>query len=97
MPLGRKVDLGSGNIVLDGNPAPPKRGAQRPQFWPMYCGQTAAWIKMPLGTGLGLCPSEIVLHGDPAPPQRGKAASPIFGPSVVAERLDVARCHLIGL
>jgi len=40
----------------------------------LYCGQTAAWIKMPLGTdvGLGLSgrprPTRIVLDGDPAPP-----------------------------
>jgi len=70
MPLGRKVDLGPGNIVLDGDPArPQRRGAQYPQFWPACCGQTAAWIKLPLGTGVGLCPGHIVfIHEDPAPP-----------------------------
>jgi len=26
MPLGREVDLDLGDIVLDGDPAPPKRG-----------------------------------------------------------------------
>ena len=44
-----------------------KNGAD-PQFSAhVYCGQTAAWIKMLLGTavGLGLC--DIVLDGDPAP------------------------------
>jgi len=53
MPLGTAVDLGPGDIVLDGDPASPpkKEGALHPQLWPMYCGQTAAWIKMPLGTG----------------------------------------------
>jgi len=30
MPPSRKVDLGPGHIVLDWNPAPPKR--ERPQF-----------------------------------------------------------------
>jgi len=35
MPLGMKVDLGPGDIVLDGNPARPQGGgAQHPQFWP---------------------------------------------------------------
>jgi len=43
MPLRTEVNLGPGNIVLDGDPAAPKKGAQHsPQFWPMYCGQTAA-------------------------------------------------------
>jgi len=54
MPLGTEVDLGPGNIVLDGDTAPPqKSGGTAPpsEFWPMYCGQTAAWIKMALGMG----------------------------------------------
>jgi len=35
-PLGAEVDLGSGHIVLDGDPAPPVKGAQQPppSFWP---------------------------------------------------------------
>jgi len=52
MPLGTEVDLGPDNIVLDGSPARPQRGAaQHPQFWPTCCGQMAPWIKVPLGTG----------------------------------------------
>ena len=36
MPLGVEVDLGSGDFVLDGNPAPPeKRHSPPPNFWPM--------------------------------------------------------------
>ena len=42
MPLRREVDLGTGDIVSDGDSAPPKkRGNSTPQYWPMYCGQTA--------------------------------------------------------
>jgi len=67
MPLGTEVDLGPGDIVLDGNPARPQRGAQHSQFWPC-CGQTVARIKVPLGTGVGLSPGHIVLHEDLAPP-----------------------------
>ena len=50
----------------------PKRG-QSPQFAaPVYCGQTAEWIKMPFRTVVGLGPGHIVLNGDPAPaPQKG--------------------------
>ena len=51
----------------------------------VYCGQTAAWIKMPLGTKVGLGPDDIVLDGDPAPPspKRGQSPSPIFGPCLL--------------
>jgi len=74
MPLGTEVDLGPGDIVLDGDPARPPKGRhsnQHPQFWPTCCGQTAAWINVPLGTGVGLGPCHIVLHEefeDPPPP-----------------------------
>ena len=30
MPLGTEVGLSPGNIVLDGDPAPPRKGAQQP-------------------------------------------------------------------
>jgi len=55
MPLGMEVGLSPGDFVLDGDPARyPKRGAAPPNFWPyLYCGQTAAWIKMPLGMEVG--------------------------------------------
>jgi len=52
MALGMEVGLGTGHIVLDGDPAPlPKKGAESPaQFSAhFYCGQTAGCIKMPLG------------------------------------------------
>jgi len=37
MPLGTKVGVGSGDIVLDGDPAPPKREEAQPPptFWPL--------------------------------------------------------------
>jgi len=39
MPLGKEVGLGPGDIVLDGDPAPQKKGAW--QFLAhVYCGQT---------------------------------------------------------
>ena len=50
MSLGMEVDLGPGNFVLDGDPAPlPKNGAQSPQFsaplsWPDgWMDQDATW------------------------------------------------------
>ena len=75
-----EVGLGLGHIVLDGDPAPPKKG-HSPQFLAhVSCGQTGGWIKMPLGTKVGLVPGYIVLHGDPAPPSPQKSDKPpIFG------------------
>jgi len=84
MPLSREIDLGPGDNVFYGDPAPPppKRGVgQQPQHFSahVYCGHTAEWIKMPLGLEVGLHPGHIVLDGDPAPPERGTAA-PNFRP-----------------
>jgi len=47
MPLGTEVDLGPGHIVLDGDPAPPRIGAQQPlpHFSAhVYCGQMVAHL-----------------------------------------------------
>jgi len=79
MALGMEVSLGPRHIVLDGDPALPKR-AQRPhQFWAhVYCGQTAVCMRILLGTEVGLSRGEIVLDGDPAPLPKG-AQPPIFG------------------
>ena len=63
-PLGMEVDLGPGNFVLYGNPAPlsKKEAGPPPQFSAdVHCGQTAGWIKMALGTEVGLGPGYIVL------------------------------------
>ena len=32
MPLGTEVGLDPGDIVLDGDPTPPRKGAQQPHF-----------------------------------------------------------------
>jgi len=45
MPLGTEVDLGPGDIVLDGDPAPPRKGAQQAPFSAhVYCGETVAHL-----------------------------------------------------
>jgi len=90
MPLGTKVGLDPGDIVLDCEPVPtPKGGTAALQFSAQVCcGQTAGWIKMPLDTEVGLGPGQTVLDVDPAPNFRPM--------SVVAKRLDGSRCHLVG-
>jgi len=35
MPLGTELGLGPGDILLDGNPAPPQKGGQSPNLRPM--------------------------------------------------------------
>ena len=72
MPLGMEVDLGPGDFVLDGDPAPfPKKGAEPPSQFSayVYCGRTAGWTKMPLGMEVGLGPCDFVFDGDPATPR----------------------------
>ena len=72
MSLGREVDLGPGNIGIDGDPVPSTKGLYSPQFSAhVCCGQTAGWIKMSLGTEVGLDPDDIVLDGNPAPRRKG--------------------------
>jgi len=68
MPLGREVGLGPGDIVLDGEPAPPKKGHSHPFSAHVCCGQTAGWIKMQLGTEVILGPGHIALDEDAATP-----------------------------
>ena len=69
MPLGMEVGVSLGDIVLDGDPAPPrKKGTASTQFLAhVYCGQTARWIMMLLGTEVDLGPGDVVLDGVPAP------------------------------
>jgi len=58
MPLGMEVGFGQNYIVLDGDPASPKR-RYTPQFPAHVCyGQTDGWIKMPLGTEVRLRPGQ---------------------------------------
>ena len=91
MPLGTDVGLSPGNIVLDGNPAPPptERGTAGPAlFGPhfsayIYCGQTARWIKMPLFTQVGLGPGDIVLDGTQLPQGNGHSSLKLFSPCLL--------------
>jgi len=80
MPLGTEIGPGPGDIVLDGQPAPPtKKKAQHPPVSAhVFCGQTVGWIKMKHDMDVGLGPDHIVLYKDPAPHERGTSAPPHF-------------------
>jgi len=93
-----EAGLGPGYAVLDAwDPAPSLRRGRSPLFYAhVYCGQTAAWIKMPLGMEVGLGQDDIVLDGDLAPPPQ-KGVEPLSNfcrLSIVAKRLDGSRWHL---
>jgi len=56
-------------LCVSWGPNPTPKKGWSPQFYGhVYCGQTAAWIKMLLGTEVGLGLLDIVLDGDSAPP-----------------------------
>jgi len=77
-----EVGLGPSHIMLDGDPAPPRKWTQPPILANVSCGQTAGWIKMPLGTEVRLGPGDTVLDWDPAPPTQkggGGHSTPNFG------------------
>ena len=64
MPLGTEVNVGQGDVVLDGVAAPPLEKAHSPQFSAsFYCGQMAGWTKTPLGMEVDLGAGHIVLDG----------------------------------
>ena len=74
MPLGVEIGFSPGDFVLDGDPAPLHKKGRSPQFSDhVYCGQTAAWIKMPLDTEVGLGLRDIVIDGD------ASNSPPVFG------------------
>ena len=58
----------------------PQKGQSPTQFSVhVYCGQTAAWIKMPTGTEIGLGLRNIVFDVDPATPrERAHRPHPIL-------------------
>ena len=72
---------------------PSNKAAQQPLYFSahVYCGQTAAWIKMPLGMDVGLGPGHVTIDGTELPQTRGHSSPPpIFGPCLLwpCKRLD---------
>jgi len=94
MRLDMEVDLGPGDAVLDGVPAPAAR-ATAPSFRPM-----ARWMETPLGTEVVVRPGHIVLEdGDPVLPTKGAQPPPLFGrcllwPRSPSQRL-VSSCYIL--
>jgi len=90
MPLGREVNLGPGDIVLDEVAAPPQMDTAPPVFgscllWPnSWMDEDTTWY--------GSRPRHIVSDGVPALHERG-AAAPCFRPmSIVATVTRLSYC-----
>jgi len=62
------------HCVTWGHSSPKKGTQQHLTFRPMYCGQTAGWIKMPLRRRYSLGPLHFVLNGTQLPPPKKKLA-----------------------
>jgi len=89
MPLGTEVDLGPGDIVLDGNPAPPKnRGHSTPNFGPCIVAKRLHVSRCHLVRGLASTQVTLCYMGTQLPPKRGTAAPNFWSMSVVAKRLN---------
>jgi len=96
MPLGTKVGLGQGDIVLLEDPAPPKKGHSPTIFgpcvlWPNGCMyQYTTWYG-----GRPQPRRHCVKWGRSSPSPKG-VQTPNFRPMfTVVERLDGLRCHLV--
>ena len=92
IPLATEVGLSLGDIMLDGDPAPPPLKGYSPQFSVnVRCGETAGWTKMPIGMEVGLGPGDVVLDGVTVPPKRSTA--PSFRPmSIVVTVAHLSYC-----
>ena len=98
MPFGMQICLGPSSILLEGDTAPPKKGAQQkgtaapPHFLTdVYCGQTAVCIRIPVGTDAGLGSGDIVLDGTQLTPMERDTTASTFRPmSIVAKRSPIS-------
>jgi len=93
-----------GGIVFDVDPATPsKKGILTPtQFWPVYCGQMAGWMKTPLGMAVDLSPGHIVPDGVPASLRENGTAAPLFSAHVYCShsrpsQLLLSSCYIMKL
>ena len=70
-----EVVLSLGNIVLDGDPAPPPLMGHTPNFWPMSI-VAKPLDGMPLGMKVDLGPGDFVFYGAQLPSEK-KGTAPI--------------------
>jgi len=97
MKLRTEVGLGCGHSVLDVDRSCRPKGHSAQFSAHISSGQMAGCIKMALGMEIGLDSGDIVLDGGTNSPSPKRAAQhlPIFGPCIVAKRLDGSIDHLL--
>ena len=85
MKLPMEIGLDPGHIVLDGDPAPPKRGTSFQFSAHVHCGPTAGWIKMPQWYGCRPWPRRLCVRwgSSSPPPKKGGLPPPIFVPCLL--------------
>jgi len=95
MKLAVALGLGPGYIVLDEDPAPPKRGTAPlpPIFGPCPLWPNG-WMDIPLGMEVGLGPGDFALDEDPTPPQK-MGHSPKFSTHVYCGQTAGWIFHLV--
>ena len=95
IPFGTEVGLGPGDIVLDGDPAAPKKGHRPTIFGPCLLWPNSYMHQDTTCYGGSPWPRRhCVGWGPSSHPKRGTARN--FRPmSIVTKRLDVSRCHLV--
>jgi len=92
MPLGKEVDLVSGDIVLDGDSAPTKGHSPCTIFGPCMLWPNGWMDQDALGTEVGRGPGHSVFRWGTSSSERGTAASLSFRPIsiVVAKRSPIS-------
>ena len=92
-PRPRRLCVGWGSS----SPSPKRGGERSPQYSAhVRCGQTAGWIKMSVGMQVEQRKRHCVRWRPSPPSPKGAQSSPNFQPiSVVANRLEGSRCHLV--
>jgi len=96
MPIGTKVGLSLGDIVLDRDPAPSPLKGHSPNFQPMsFVAKRLDGLRCHLVRRLALAQA-TVFDGDPAPIIiKGTAPTQFLSMSVVAKQLYGLRCNLV--
>jgi len=97
MQLGVQVGIGSGHIVLDGQPGPTPKKGKAPIFGPYLLwpngsmDQDATWLD-----GMPQPKRHCVRCGPSSNHPEAQLPPPKFRPmSVMAKQLDESRCHLV--
>ena len=97
MTLGMEVRLSPGDFVLDGDPAPPQKGGEAPNFRPIsIVAKRLDGSRWHLAWRWALIQATLYWMETQLPfPKKGAEPRNFRPISVVVKRLDAPRCHLV--